>query len=110
MYRQVCACSDYSADELFKDMVALMYAAYDTTSHGIGSTLYFLHKYPETLSKLTAEMKATGVTDIDPSVGSDLKDVYERCDYLNNSIKEGLRIDPPLAGSMLYCTTADVEI
>ena len=109
-YNRVKASSVFSEFDLFKDMVSLLYAAYDTSSHGIGSTLYFLHKYPETLGKLTNELKICGIIDLDPSVGSDLKDIYENWDYLNNSIKEGLRIDPPLAGSLFYSTTSDVKI
>ena len=91
-------------------MVALLYAAYDTTSHGVSSSLYFLQKNLQSLNQLNNSLKASGIVDLDPKTGSDLKDLYENWDYLNNCIKESLRIDPPLAGSILYITKSEVEI
>ena len=104
VYRQILNNFDFDKSEVFADVLMLLFAGFDTTSHGIGSTLYFLKKFPETLKKLLDSLDKDGISKINPNEDSSkLKDKFENWDYLNYTTKEGLRIDPPaLAGLLQY--------
>ena len=110
VYRQVLDSGSFTKEEVFYDTKLLLFAGFDTTSHGVSTMIYYLYKYPDTLSKLMDELKTKGVNSLDPNQGAKLKDLYESCDYLNYVIKEGLRIDPPGTGSMFYEAKEKVTI
>ena len=107
IYRQVLNSGKFTKEEVFYDTELLLFAGFDTSSHGITSMIYFLYKYPLTLSKLMGELKTNGVLDLNPKQGSNLKDIYEKWDYLNYVVKEGLRIDPPASKSLNYTVKKD---
>ena len=51
-----------SEDEALQDIIALLFAGHDTTSHGIVSALYFLKKNPEVYQKLISELAKLGLS------------------------------------------------
>ena len=72
---------------MFYDTALLLIAGFDTTSHAICSTLYYLHKFPQTLSKLKDTLDKGGITNIDAKKEDTLKDFYEQWDYLAYNFK-----------------------
>jgi len=44
-------------DKVFHDLLAILFAGHETSSHAISSTLYFLEKNPDTFDKLAEELK-----------------------------------------------------
>ena len=82
VYRQLLNSGQLSKEEVFHDTVFILFAGFDTTSHAICSTLYYLHKFPQTLSKLKDALDKDGITNIDTKKEDSLKDLYEQWDYL----------------------------
>lgn len=101
---------EYTNDKIMDDIVLLLFAGFDTTSHAIGSTMYFLQKFPHTYSKLLSELEKHQITKYMDTNSSNLYEIYQTCDYLNNVIKEGLRMDPPAMSSLLYNTKENIQI
>ena len=87
VYRQLLNSGLLSKEEVFHDTILLLFAGFDTTSHGICSALYCLHKFPETLGRLKEALNKNGITNIDVKKEDMLKDYYENCDYLAYKIK-----------------------
>ena len=110
VYRQVKDSGRFEQAGIIVDMISLLFAGFDTTSHGLCSMMYFLKKYPETMKKLKQNLQEQGIYQVDASQGSTLKDLYENCDYLNMVVKEGHRIDPPSSSTLAYFAKEDVEI
>lgn len=77
VYQQLLNSGKLTKEEVFYDTMLLLFAGFDTTSHSIVSTLYYMHKHPACLEKLKTIMKSQGITDLDPSQGSKLKTLYE---------------------------------
>ena len=110
VYRQVTDSGRFKQSDIVVDMITLLFAGFDTTSHGLCSMMYFLKKYPDTMNKLKQNLHEQGIYQVDASQGSKLKDLYENCDYLNMVVKEGHRIDPPASATMAYYAKEDIEI
>ena len=110
VYRQVKDSGRFEQADIVVDMIGLLFAGFDTTSHGLCSMMYFLKKYPDTMNKLKQNLQEQGIYQVDASQGSKLKDLYENCDYLNMVVKEGHRIDPPTSSTLAYFAKEDVEI
>ena len=81
VYKQLLNSGELSKEEIFCDTVLLLFAGFDTTSHAIGSTLYYLHKYPQVLRKLKEVLDKDKISDINPLQDESLKDLYENWDY-----------------------------
>ena len=83
VYKQLLNTGEISKEEVFNDTLLLLFAGFDTTSHGICSTLYYLHKNPQILNKLKGALDKDGISSIDVKQKDSLKELYEQCDYLN---------------------------
>ena len=110
VYKRLEALGKFSQEVLVADTVLLLFTEFDTISHLISSCLFQLKKNPDTLSKLMECCDNWGITNVDKSNASSLKDIYENCDYLNYVVKETLRLDGPAVISDLYYTKDEVEI
>ena len=91
------------------DLVMLMVAGTDTSSHTIASLLYFLKKYPKTEEKLIAEMEKVGLVYGTETSGITMEKVQE-VDYLNYVVKEAMRIDTPTVDTFGYEAYDNVKI
>ena len=54
--------NEYGVEEhlALDDIIGLLFAGHDTTSHAIVSAIYFLKKYPEVSKKLKTSLKDSG--------------------------------------------------
>ena len=97
-------------EEAMNDIMGLLFAGLDTTSHALVSCIYFIKKNPQNYSKLIEEIGKAGITkDMDYSL-QESKDKIHSCDYLNFVVKEVLRIDPPGQFTLNYEVLEDSEI
>ena len=74
--------------------INLLFAAHDTVCSAATSMLICLFRYPEVRAKLIQEMNENGILDNDATLTFDL---FSKMKYLNNVIKEVLRLYPPVA-------------
>ena len=91
-----------SEEELILDVVVMLFAGFDTSSYAIISLLYQLKMNPDKLHKLKLSLDESKITQIDELSKPGQKEAYQNCDYLYYCIKEGLRIDTPVDGSLYY--------
>jgi cytochrome P450 len=77
-------------EALIDQLRALLFAGHETTAVSLAWALYFLHRDPETLSRVLAEIDALG-PDADP-------DAIASLPYLEAVCMETMRIRPPVAG------------
>lgn len=95
---------------LLDDIIGYILAGADTSAHSFCATLYQLKKNPEKLEKLMAEIKEHGF-DKDSNMDEAISwEKIDQMDYLNNCLKEGMRLDPPGVDSLGYEAVEDVEI
>jgi cytochrome P450 len=84
----------FSPQELWGESNLLIIAGSDTTSTALASAFFYLTHTPQTLQRLTAEIRSTfsGAEDIKsgPALNS--------CTYLRAVIDEGMRLSPPVGG------------
>jgi len=78
VYRQILNSGKFDEEEVFCDMLALLFAGFDTTSHGLSSMLYLLKKHPHTMKKLRDALDHDGILTVDLSQGASLKELYEK--------------------------------
>lgn len=97
-------------DVLLDDIIGYILAGADTSAHSFCSTLYQLKKNPEKLEKLMAEIKEHGFDENSDMTTAISWEKIDQMDYLNNCLKEGMRIDPPGVDSLGYEAIEDVEI
>lgn len=57
VYSQIKNSGNFTEEELVVDILTFLMAGHETSSITVISTLYFLHKFPETLSKLKKELE-----------------------------------------------------
>jgi len=101
---------EITPDELLDDILGYILAGADTSSHAFCATLYQLKKNPEKFDKLMKELEENGFnkdTDMEKLLSWEKID---QLNYLNWTLKEGLRIDPPGVDSLGYEAIEDVEI
>mmetsp|Transcript_2220 Transcript_2220/g.2875 ORF Transcript_2220/g.2875 Transcript_2220/m.2875 type:complete len:200 (-) Transcript_2220:255-854(-) len=110
VYRKILDSNKFDPEDVLKDTIVLLFAGFDTTTHGITSMLYYLKKYPDCMKKLKAEVADPRLPKFGSNPGDQLKDIYENFEYLNCVVKEGLRIDPPVPSSLIYFAKEDVTI
>nr|AOQ25838.1 CYP5680A1 protein [Moneuplotes crassus] len=95
-------------ENLYDDLVMLMVAGTDTSSHVLCSLIYFLEKY-QIKDKLREELKTKGL-----DKGIKLEDItsdkVQEVDYLNYVIKETMRMDTPTIDSFGYQAYEDITI
>ncbi|CAI2365801.1 unnamed protein product [Moneuplotes crassus] len=110
VWHQISQLEKFNKEDIFSDLLLIIMGGGDTISHGFVSMLYFLKKYPSTLSKLKQELAQHGFTK-----GCDLGQMFtmeniQKLEYLSYVIKEVLRIDAPIPTTMNYYAFKDVEI
>ncbi|CAI2366121.1 unnamed protein product [Moneuplotes crassus] len=110
VWHQISQLEKFSKDDIFNDLLLIIMGGGDTISRSFVSMLYFLKKYPSTLSKLKHELAQHGFVK-----GCDLDQMFtmeniQKLEYLSYVIKEVLRIDAPIWTTMNYYAFKDVEI
>ena len=99
----------FSKETIINDLVDLFVAGSETSSHAATSVLYNLKKYPEVMKKLESEL-FSHFDKYSDNDGKFDKDTIFELDYLNNVIKETMRIDPGIFESMESAATEDITI
>jgi cytochrome P450 len=97
-------------DEMFEDLLGFMCAGTETSAHTLTTLFYHVKKKPEVLEKIKEELKENGFFDYDNLEAAYNYDNLMKLEYLNNSIKEALRIDAPVFETMEYKTWEDIEV
>ena len=99
----------FSKESIVHDLTELFVAAAETSSHTATSLLYNLKKYPEVMKKLESELfpHFDKYSDND---GKFDKDKILEFEYLNNVIREALRIDPAAIESSASSPSEDITI
>lgn len=95
---------------IFNDIIGLMMASIETTSHSLTSAMYYLKKYPQTLVTLQEELLDNGYHKYSDNKGMFDRDKILEMEYLNCVVKEALRVDGPATQSLYYHTLEDVTI
>lgn len=83
-----------SDEDICEEVDNFIFAGDDTTTSGTSHTLYHISRHPEVQKKLFAEI--VQVFGKDPTVAATYAQL-NNCRYLNNVIKESLRLTPPIA-------------
>ena len=60
-YSQIKNCDKFTQDELVSDLILLIFAGSDTTSHTTASLIYLIKKNPHVYSKIKAEYEKFGI-------------------------------------------------
>ena len=111
VYKQLVSKNQFTEDKIYNDMMLLLFAGFESTSHAIASSIYFLHKNKRVMDKLMDELKWNGIANLNQSDNEEsLKQHFEECDYLNYVTKETLRIDPPSFASLMYYAKENIKI
>ena len=110
VYRQIASKNLFTEDEIFNDLILLLFAGFDTTSRAISSTIYYLHKNKKIMNELMNKLNLSGITNLNLNDEESLKFAYNNWDYLNYVTKEALRLDPPATNSLKYHVKSDIEI
>ncbi|CAI2366723.1 unnamed protein product [Moneuplotes crassus] len=101
MYKILSNSEDYSQYEAFVECVSFLFASAETLPHAMCSILYQVRKSEQIYLKLKQDLRH--LEDNFKQVDAEhLKEQLDSCDLLTYVIKEGLRIDPPMAQSNLY--------
>ena len=97
-------------ESVFQDLFGFLFAGHETSSHAIGSTVYFLYKNPEVKEKLEKELSEF-MGKSHEEIGKILnKEKLEELDYLHMVVKESLRVDPPAGEALPYEIIADTSV
>jgi cytochrome P450 len=104
---ELCRAEDQDGErltdaEIVQHIVFLMFAAHDTTSSALTTTVWALCEHPEWQSRLRSEIASLGA----PMVDYDTLSSLEEMDWV---FKEALRLEPPGA-FMVRRTVRDVEL
>jgi len=104
--------NEYGIEEhlALDDIISLLLAGHDTTSHAIVSAVYFLKKYPEISKKLKTSLKDSGFSKDSDFENEGTKEILNNLDYLSFVAKETLRIDPPAFASITYTPSEEISI
>jgi cytochrome P450 len=110
VYARLIKRENSNKEEIFQDVLSLLFAGHETSSHAIGSTMYFLYKFPKVRAKLERELK-----ELENKSHEEIKEILtkaklEEFEYLHLVVKEALRIDPPAGDALPYDVLADTEI
>lgn len=110
IYNKLMKTGLFTEAECVSDTMLMLFAGFDTTSHGLASTLYFLKRNPDKLNKLVDELDKSKITKIQNQPSGLHFNIYQSCDYLTYVNKEALRIDSPTSASLGYKVIEDCKI
>jgi cytochrome P450 len=91
----------FTDQEIIDHMIFLMMAAHDTTSSTLTTMIYLLARHPQWQERLRAAALAVGKTQLE-------HDDLDRLDELTWTMREALRLTPPLTSMPRMCVK-DVE-
>jgi cytochrome P450 len=91
----------FTDQEIIDHMIFLMMAAHDTTSSTLTTMIYLLARHPQWQERLRAAALAVGKTQLE-------HDDLDQLDELNWTMREALRLTPPLTSMPRMCVK-DVE-
>ena len=77
IFKQLEALGIFSQEVVINDTLFLLLAGFDTISHLITSCLFQLKKNPDVLENLKDSLHKSGISGVDASKTSNLKDLYE---------------------------------
>ena len=92
------------------DLIAGVFASFDTISRTICSCLYYVKKNPRVQNKLLEEITKHKLDCIDQITSQELKETFQNCEYLNYVVKEGLRFDVPTPITLTYKAYEEVNV
>nr|AOQ25840.1 CYP5681B1 protein [Moneuplotes crassus] len=101
---------DCTPEQRLDDMIAIMIAGTETTSHSLVSCLYYLDKHPDMKEKLKKELEKEGFVKGEGFLASIGVDSIQNCTYLNCVVKETLRCDTVIQDSFDYECSKDITI
>ena len=102
VYKKILNEFRFDVNEVFADMLMIIFAGFDTTSHSITSALYLLKKYPKTMKKILLSLNRDGISSLNSADDSDLLNKINKWEYFNYVMNESLRIDPPAPIGLYY--------
>ena len=95
----------FSEIQLIDDLILLLFAGSDTTSHTTVSLLYFIKKYPKVFEKCKKCYEEEGLITEEGVVKEKLTiDFFDQCEYPDYVIKETMRIDHVAPETVAYKT------
>ena len=110
VYKKMITENKIETEKVFQDMIGLLFAGHDTTSHGLCSLIYFLKKNPKVYSKLKSELALIEINKDTDFWSDKVRDAIQNWDYLNYVVKETLRFDPPAIFTIPYESNKDIQI
>ena len=110
VYKQLIHQHKVDETQALHDIIMLLFAGYDTTSHAICSVIYFMKVNPEACKKLKSELSKIGINQHTDYSNAETKEKIQNCDYLLYVIKETLRMDPPAYSSVPTKTKDSIEV
>jgi cytochrome P450 len=87
----------FSTDQLVSEAGLLTIAGSDTTITATTATFFYLTHYPECLRRLQKEVRSVFAAEEDIRIGQ----LLSSCRYLSVCIKESLRLNPPVASTLM---------
>jgi len=110
IYYKLTQDKDNKEEDIFEDIIGFMLAGTETTSHAIGSAIYFLKKNPNCLAKLMKEFESNGFKRSGHSEDKYTSDNIHKMDYLSYVVKETLRVDTPAGESLMYSAKVNTSL
>uniref|UniRef100_A0A336M080 CSON009392 protein n=1 Tax=Culicoides sonorensis TaxID=179676 RepID=A0A336M080_CULSO len=93
-------------ERIRSEVQAFMFAGNETTANSLSFTLYLIAKYAEVQEKLFNEIKLNGLHE--PTISLKIRDL-NALSYMDNVIKESLRLFPALFLAVKWCEE-DIKI
>ena len=96
-------------DELVSNLAVFFVAGHETTASATASMMYYLAAHPEIQERCRAEvLSVLGDDPNDDTTPTD--EQLKQMTYLNNCIKETMRINPPTLGNLPRIASKDTQL
>lgn len=110
-YAQVKKMNAFTERELISDLLLILFAGTDTSSHTTTSLMYYIDKYPEVKEKCMKEYLSQGVIAAQGLQRNKMTlEILDTCEYSDRTIKEAMRLDHILSESFAIEALEDVQI